>query len=235
MISLVESIPNITAVDAALAKIKCTAESYINYPNISLFWCQGNDHCKPDSLISLIDGSMCIYRKKGDIDELKHFVDIINPQQIFTDLATAKLLNLKINTVCSGLFKNPPHSNGDGLENTYAGVDFLLEKLSSRLPINESDEIRADISHRLRHSTAAYVTSPYSAALLFHGYDSAVITGIAVDKDKERCSIGTSTLKKLLEYARNRCVYACCEEENTQFYLKNGFKMIGFYAYAQKG
>ena len=109
------------------------------------------------------------------------------------------------------------------IENTYCGVEFLYNMLSSRLNVGDKTAFIADVSHRLRHNCAAYVTSDFSAAAILYSGDYAVINGIAVKPDVSRRGLGTSTLNRLLQSVKNRTVFVCAEEKNVPFYLKNGF------------
>lgn len=223
MIKLTKSIPDIGRVNAAYVKVICHFAAYGIYEKIGLFWVQTNDENIPTAVISCIDGVMTVSVNGADFTELKEFLHAVAPKGVFTDIHTAKRLGLTPETECTTLKKQPPFESDRCIENTYCGVEYLYNVLSSRLNIGDKTAFIADISHRIRHNCAAYVTSDFSAAAILYSGDFAIINGIAVESDASRKGLGTATLNRLLQSVKNRTVFVCAEEKNVPFYLKNGF------------
>ena len=226
MITLTKEIPTLRVTSAAYVKICCTAAAYMDYENIALFWRQTDNNGNLTALLCLLDNSMTLFNANGDVDELREFLGCISPSIVFTDLSTAKSLKLKLGTVCDTLYIDPPYEFLDAAENTYEGLDKALSIVTDRLYVGDEMAFKADISHRVRHNCAAYVTTPLSAAFLLYCDEGAILSGIAVKESRERSGIGSATFRRVLTSARERRVYVCAEEKNTPFYLKNGLKII---------
>ncbi len=233
MVTLIKEIPTLDICSAAYIKVCCAAAAYSEYEKIGLFWKQTNEDGKITALISLIDNSMTICNIGGDIEELRAFIKCIGPSLVFTELNTANALGLNIGTVCDTLFIDPPYDFEDAAENTYAGLDYAYKTVTERLYVGDEAAFKADISHRIRHNCASYVTTPLSAAFLLYCDEGAILSGIAVKKESAGKGIGSATFKRVLMMARTRRVYVCAEEKNTPFYLKNGLKIIERCAYCK--
>ncbi len=233
MITLTKEIPNVDKINSAYAKILCHHAAYGEYENIALFWVQTDDDGHVSAVISAVDNEMTVYNNGGDCEELSAFISAVSPKGIFTDRETADRLSLNIVTECTSLKKEPPHENEEKIENTYAGVEHLLDILSERLEIGSRDAAKADILHRVRHNCASFVTSDNSAGVIIYSGDIAVINGIAVKTDKAGLGLGRSTLNRLLECVRGRTVFVCARPHNVQFYTKNGFEIDEESAYCR--
>ena len=174
---------------------------------------------------------MTLCRCGGDTEELKSFITAISPSNIFTDLETAKELHLNVVTECASLTKSPPFNTENAAENTYAGLDFTYDVLSEFLDVGKRDAFIGDVSHRIRHNVAGYVTTKFSAGVILYCENYATLAGIAVKSDVRRGGVGSSTLSRLLEIIRNRTVFICAEYKNVPFYEKNGFVVESYAAY----
>lgn len=233
MVTLIKEIPTLNICSAPYIKVCCAAEAYSKYEKIGLFWQQTDDSGNITALICLIDSSMTICNIGGDIDEISVFIKCIGPSLIFTELATAKALGLNIGTVCDTLYIDPPYDFPDAAENTYAGLDYAYKTITDRLYVGDETVFKADISHRIRHNCATFVTTPFSAAFLLYCEQGAILSGIAVKEQSARKGIGSATFKRILMMARTLRVYVCAEEKNTPFYLKNGLNIIERCAYCK--
>ena len=223
MIKLTKTIPDIGRVNAAYVKVLCHFAAYGEYEKIGLFWVQTDECDTPTAVISCIDGVMTVSAGNADFEELKQFVMAISPNGIFTDIETAQKLDLKIETECTTLKRKPPFESEKVIENTYCGVEYLYNTLATGLNLGDKTAFIADVSHRLRHNCASYVTSDFSAAAILYSGEYAMINGIAVKPGNKRKGLGTTTLNRLLQGVKNRTVFVCAEEKNVPFYLKNGF------------
>ncbi len=233
MVTLIKEIPELPICSAAYIKICCAAAAYADYEKIALFWKQTDENETITALVSFLDDTMTLCNLGGDIFELSEFIKCVGPRLVFTDLETAEKLKLKPGTVCDTLYTDPPYDFDDAAENTYEGIEKAYETITDRLYVGDKTAFKADISHRIRHDCAAYVTTPLSAAFLLYCNHGAILSGIAVKKQRERSGVGSATFKRVLMLARNRRVYVCAESKNTPFYLKNGLKLIERCAYCK--
>lgn len=231
MITLVKDLPDINIRNVVYVKLMCHYAAYKDNDKIALFWCQTDEKCTVTAIISLIDNNMTLCRTGGDLDELKSFIMALSPSNIFTDLDSAQALGLNIVTKCASLYKKPPFNTENAAENTYAGLDFTYDVLSEFLSVGERDAFIADVSHRIRHNTAGYVTTRFSAGVILYCENYATLNGIAVKNDVRRGGLGSSTLSRLLEIIRDRTVFICAEYKNVPFYEKNGFTVESHAAY----
>lgn len=232
MIKLIDKIPSFKKQNAAYAKICSHFAAYSPYQNIALFWAQFDEENNPTALFSMIDSVMMLCFDNGDLDELRGFLKAVSPKKIFTDLDTALLLGLNIEVSCAVLCKRPPFESDNQIENTYCGIDALYNILSARLNIGNREAFIADMSHRIRHNAAAYVSSPFSAAAIIFDKNVAVINGISVLEEKASKGLGSATLNRLLSGMKNRTVFVCAEQKNVPFYEKNGFVFYENAAYS---
>ncbi len=233
MVTLIKEIPLIDIQSAAYTKICCHAAAYLEYEKIALFWKQTDEQNNITALISLVDSVMTLFNINANIFELGEFIKYISPIGIFTDIKTAELLSLKKETECDTLIIKPPYNTVGAAENTCAGLDYAIDIVSSRLNIGKKEVFKADISHRIRHNCATFITTNYSAAFALFSENSAIVSGIAVLSSTEKSGIGSATLKRLLLSIRERPMLVCAEDKNTPFYLKNGFTLLERCAYCR--
>lgn len=233
MITLTKDLPDIPVKSVVYVKLVCHFAAYRDYDKIALFWVQTDEFNNATALISLIENNMTLCRVGGDIDELKSFINAVGPSNIFTDLNTAKALNLEVITECASLKKAPPFDTARKIENTYEGLDRVYDILSKHLSVGTREGFIADISHRIRRGAAGYVTSKYSAGVILYNDNYATLAGIAVESENRRGGLGTATLNRLLEIIRERTVFICAEYKNVPFYEKNGFEVESKAAYCK--
>lgn len=231
MITLVKDLPDINVRNVVYVKLMCHYAAYKDYDKIALFWCQTDEMGTVTAIISLIDNNMTLCRSGGDLDELKSFITALSPANIFTDLNSANALCLNIVTKCASLYKKPPFNTENAAENTYEGLDFTYSILSEFLSVGEKDAFIGDVSHRIRHNTAGYVTTKHSAGVILYCENYATLAGIAVKSDVRRGGLGSATLSRLLEIIRDRTVFICAEYKNVPFYENNGFTVESYAAY----
>ncbi len=226
MITLIKEIPHLPILSAPYIKICCTAAAYAEYEKISLFWQQTDENGDIKALMCLLDNCLTIWNGGANTEELGEFLNMLSPGIVFTDKATADALNLPISTLCDTLYRDPPFEFDDAAENTYEGINKAYETITERLYVGNKEAFFADMSHRVRHNCAAYVTTPLSAAFLLYCDEGSILSGIAVKEVRERSGIGSATLKRVMLLSRERRMYVCAEKKNTPFYIKNGFKII---------
>ena len=216
MITLTRTIPKAT-LSAESVKIHCLFDSYKDDDNV-LFWVQNEN----DAVISMTDGNMIIWNIAADFEELKAFVEVLNPACIFSDLETLK-----------GIDRLPPeninimHRKADIIGTTVGDtlsskeIYDLLDVKGISLP--EYPYFAVDYCKRLNHGFAKYFAlSDKCAAITFNTADFAIINGLA---SKEK-GYGSVALKGVLQKNYGKDFLVCCRDSVQGFYQKNGFEKL---------
>ncbi len=218
--------------DVALVKIRCSYKAYKDYDRVAQFYSGINDNGKAYALMGKVGGYISLYTNGENTEELKDFFKFIGFSGIFTSLETAKSLKLKINEKCLSFKISPPYEKG---EISQEGTPrMLMESLKEGLGIEDADGFVADVSFRTHHCCADFVLKDGGGALLFYTEKQGLINGIATPCNYRGKGLGSRLLKMLLFKASERDVYACCNEKNKDFYIKNGFTLIGESAYCEE-
>ncbi len=218
--------------DIAFVKTMCAYTAYKDYPNIAQFWHRTDSDGNITAVISCINSYANLWCNNEETEELKAFFSFLSPTGIFTSLKTAEKLNFGINEECFVFVKQPPFESIN--YNETSEPRQLLEALRQGLAIPDGDGFVADVTFRKYHGCAEYVTQNGGGALLFTSDKTAILNGIAVNRNSRSKGLGSQLLKLLLSKAENRTVYACCVEKNKEFYLKNGFNYIDKAAYCEE-
>ena len=218
--------------DVALVKIRCSYEAYKDYDKVAQFYCGIDDKGIPYALIAKVGGYISLYSTGKNNEEIKDFLSFIGFSGIFTSLKTAEALNLRINEKCLSFKITPPFEKTEKGEE--GSARRLMECLSEGLNIEDGDGFVADVTFRTIHSCADYVLKDGGGALLFYTDSQGLLNGISTPKGFRGHGLGSTLLKMLLSKAGERTVYACCNPENKDFYIKNGFALIGEAAYCEE-
>ncbi len=225
MIVKINRLPQISINTMSLAKIFAQELAFSGSPLENDFWMQKLNG-KITALISFDSGSMNVWCQNPNYEELKDFISAIRPSVIFTEHKNAEPLGL----ICERI-RNMLYKKCDG--HSDLSVDFSLKELYNRL--NEGcdvdihlpsfDVFAPDVSHRLRHSAASATVSEIGAALCFKYKYGAVMSGIAVAKEQRGKGFGKNLLLSLLDSV-NGDFFVAANENNTKFYLRNGFTLM---------
>lgn len=219
--------------DVALVKIRCAYKAYKNYKKVAQFYSGLDANGKVYAIIAKVGGYITLYETGQNTQELKDFLEFIKCSGIFTSYETAKRLNLKIDEKCLSFKISPPYQKS--LESSENGTQRkLMECLNSGLCIEDTDGFIADVTFRTLHSCADYVIKDGGGALVFYSQNEGLLNGIATPKNVRRNGLGSCLLKMLLSKVGEKEVYACCSEHNKEFYIKNGFTLIGESAYCEE-
>ena len=211
--------------DVALVKIRCSYKAYKDYDKVAQFYCGIDNDGKYYALMAKVGGYISLYTKGENTDELKEFLKFLGFSGIFTSLKTAEKLNLKINEKCLCFKIHPPFETDEKCEE--GTPRKLMECLNEGLSIEDADGFVADVTFRTLHSCADYVLKDGGGALLFYTEKEGLINGISTPRNKRGKGLGSRLIKMLLNKAGQRQVYACANEKNKDFYIKNGFTLIG--------
>ena len=222
MISLVSSVPFLSKESAESIKINCLFEAYKNDDRV-LFWVQDENK----AVISLSDSNMIIHNISADIEELREFVEVINPVCIFSDLKTLKALGKEPQEkiyVMSRKADIEGETEGDSLSSKE--LYSLLDTDGLSLP--EYPYFAVDFCKRLNMGTADYFAiKDTCAAITFNCQNAAIMNGIASHKK----GFGSVALKAVLQKNTGRDFLVCCREKVKGFYEKNGFSPLYFAGY----
>ena len=214
MVTLVNEIPEFKVLNAECVKIKCLYNSYKNDDKV-MFWVQDSDKC----LIALTDGNMIIYNSSADFEELREFVDVINPACVFSDYDTLCDIGRKPKERINIMYRKADilgETKGDCLSSRE--IYDLLDVEGLSLP--EYPYFAVDYCHRLNHGFADYFALKNKCcAVTFNCGDMAIMNGIA----SHQKGMGSAALKGVLQKNYGRDFLVCCRDSVLEFYKKNGF------------
>lgn len=222
MISLVSSLPSLSEKSAESVKINCLFEAYKNDDRV-LFWVQ--DEGK--AVISLSDSNMIIHNISADMEELKEFVEVINPVCIFSDLETLENLG-KTPKEKIYVMARKADLEGETKGDTLSSKELYALLDADGLSLPEYPYFAIDFCKRLNMGTADYFAlKDTCAAITFNCQVCAIMNGIASHKK----GYGSIALKAVLQKNKGREFLVCCREKIKGFYEKNGFTPLYFAGY----
>lgn len=217
MIRLTSELPEISKPNAEYLKIKCLFDCYKD-DDRALFWSQDGG----SAIIALADGNMTIRNMGRDLDELKEFISVLSPDSLFSDYGTLKALGLENIKAVNVMYRKADiggETAGDSLSSKE--IYDLLNIKEFTLP--EYPYFAVDFCRRLNNGYAEYyAVRDKCAAISFNSGNYAILNGI-VSREK---GMGSRALKAILQKNYGRGFLACCIDELTGFYEKNGFKKL---------
>lgn len=222
MISLCESLPEISPESAEWVKISCLYKAYKNDPKV-LFWRQDRDK----AFISMTDGNMIIYNNNADFKELKEFVRLLSPVCIYSDYDTLCKIGKKPDERINILYRKADIKGTTPCHTLSSKEIYQLLDVDG-LSLPEYPYFAVDYCHRLNMGLADYFAiSEKCAAVSFNCKDKAIMNGIASHEK----GYGTIALLGILEKNYGRDFFVCCRDKVKEFYKKNGFKPLYFGGY----
>ena len=215
MISLTDTLPQFSALNAEAVKISCLYDCYKKDDKV-LYWVQDGGR----AYISMTDGNMIIYNVSADIEELREFCDVLSPACVFSDYDTLLGLRRKPAERINVMWREcnlPADTESDSLSSKE--IYALLDVDGLSLPAYP--DFAVDYCRRLNRGSADYFAiKEKCAAISFNLGDLAIINGIAA-KQK---GFGSIALKGILAKNRGRKLLVCCRDRVKGFYEKNEFK-----------
>lgn len=222
MIELVNSLPDMRAVNAEWIKIKCLFDSYKDDSKV-LFWCQDGKK----AIISMTDGNMIIYNNGGDTTELAEFCDVLSPACIFSDYETLISIGRKPDERINIMHIKANASEelkGDSMRSDE--IYSLLDVDGLSLP--EYPYFAVDFCHRLNRGFADYFgVRDKCMAVSFKTDGLSIMNGIA----SHQKGYGKIALNGILCKNKGNEFLVCCRDKVKGFYEKNGFKPLYFGGY----
>lgn len=233
MIKLLES--NISSLPCAgsFVGIKILA-NYLSYGNkfaFCNFWVQFENNI-PTALICKFEETILISAEQNaDANELKQFCYTIGFNTIHADLELLKKMDLSdiieyqllflkgSGTVLNSSFIMP------SLQKVY---DIIYSECNKNIYKNQWEGWYADLSHRIRHGTAAALCNENAACIASHiTADSAIISGIAVLPEKRKMHYGSKIINDMLSLLKGRNIFVAADITVSPFYEKHNFVPIG--------
>jgi hypothetical protein len=220
MITLTNTIPQ-TELSAESVKLGCLYDSYSNDDSV-LFWVQ--DEGK--AVISMTDGNMIIHNKSADLQELKTFVEVLNPACVFSDMETLKAINKTPDENINVMYRKADIVGETATElksDTLSSKEIydLLDVKGLSLP--EYPYFAVDYCKRLNHGFANYFALREKCAVItFNTGDYAIINGLA----SHQKGYGSVALKAALQKNYGKDFLVCCRDSVMEFYRKNGFEKL---------
>lgn len=222
MISLTHSIPQADGTNAEHLRISCLFDSYRNDRDV-LFWKQSGS----GTLISLSDGVMTLYRRGGDADELREFINMLSPALLFSSTETLRAIGLQPSETAEVMLTEAKFEavpQGDEL----SSGDIYAIFAAAGLDVPDYPHFAVDLCRRLNRGCAdTYGIKGKCAAVTFKTGNSAMLSGLA---SLER-GFGGQALRAIAAKTGGRRLLLCCRPELVGFYEKHGFKKtykVGF-------
>lgn len=225
MIKKITQLPLLDISSMSLAKIYAQYNAFSGSALENNFYVQTVGE-KITALFSQDGGSVNLWCENADYEELKGLLTALCPSVIFTESKNCENLGVIPERIRNSLFRRTEATE-------QMCQDFSLKELYYALDSGSDVDIHLpsfevfapDVSHRLRHSAARAVLSEFGGALAFTYEGGAVMSGIAVSPDYRGTGKGKELLCKLLSLC-NGGFFVAANDENTKFYLRNGFNII---------
>ncbi len=228
-----EKLPRISEAPTFIeTKIEATFKAYKNKYPFCAFWVQ-HENEQPTALILKFEQALFVKaEKEANFDELRNFFAATGYDSLQADLFVFSKLGIIPSEVYTVLAlqqttqKNEETINRPSLKRIY---EILYAQENRHLEQTDYMAWYADISHRLRHETAAVaIEQDVSVAIASHVTESAaVISGVATLKHHRKNGLGSIALRNLLAQLFGRKVFAAAESAVLPFYLSNNFTKCG--------
>ncbi len=217
MITLVNNFPFIDSLSAEAVKLNCLYESYKDDSSV-MFWVQDENK----AYIAMTDGNMIIYGCEPDFDELSHFVDVLSPACVFSDLETLKQIGRTPRENINIMYRKADIEGESESDNLPSKELYNLLDVDG-LSLPEYPYFAVDFCKRLNHGFAKYFAIKNKCAVItFNCGDYAIINGLA----SHQKSYGTIALKGILQKNYGKHFLVCCRDSVKGFYQKNGFEKL---------
>lgn len=212
--------------DSLKVKITSLLLAYGAAANFLDFWIISNENGPCGAVCRFESSATVSVNDEADFEELSSFLRVIAAEVLCTKEVREKL------SLCDyqELFEVEKHF--DPIEAKQEQIDiFKLYELLKKgedgdLSLPDKNSFYVDLSHRMRHKTAAAVLFEDSAAVCgFIGADAGLISGVAVEKSARGKGKGKSVLDAVCRSSGRETVFAHCTKQKLPFYLSCGFKI----------
>lgn len=232
MIKLLEKdkLPSVNFTDGfSMTKIKANLWSYGNkYPFLNV-WQQTVDDTVTALISKFEDTLVLVANSSADLFEIKEFTEVIGYKSLQGEPWILKEMNLPFKEY-EILMKKGQGDEGllsiPKIEKIYK---ILYSEENEGIKPTEFEGFYVDLSHRIRHGTAAALNLENSAVCLASHITSkhAVISGVFTLKNEREKGKGSKALDALVKALGERDIFVAAEDKVSPFYLKNGFTPCG--------
>lgn len=220
-------------------KIKANELAYgLKFPFL-LFWCQYIKN-SVTAIICKFEQAIILVAKDGaDINEIKDFINAVGFASLEGEYELIKALAPKKVKDYNVVFKKAGYNSAPlSTPNIKQVYDIIYGQENEHITPTEFEPFYADLTHRIRHGTAAAVlVNDCSAAITSHITESsAVISGVAVNPNKQGKGLGRAALETLEQNLAGRNIFASADDSVLGFYLKSGYRQkykIAIYEYEE--
>lgn len=221
MIKMANELPSTAFYNALYVKITSLYNSYGTERDFCTFWTQMDESENVVAFICKFYSAVTVCASKmTDIEELNEFLSVIGYSEIQTNIKI-KSGQIEYDSLClktHGKSKYNFDISFDIAKECYS----ILNQYPKEISLGSFDEWYVDISHRIRHKAAFILNEANCTALCLIGQNSALLSGIAVNKSLKGTGIGSNVIKQLSNII-NGSLFTICSKENLGFYLRAGF------------
>lgn len=230
MIKLSEKaeLPSVNFTDGfSVTKIKSNLLAYGCGYDFLRLWHQTDDNGNLTALIEKFENTLFISANpSADMDEIKEFITVTGYSSIQAAPHILAQLGLDFTEyevlVYNGNLRGefPPYPN---IKEVYS---LLYGEENQHIKRTDYQGFYADLSHKIRKGVAAAVTLEKKAVCVASHIteDSAVISGVAVQKASRESGLGSEVLSEMLRALGRRKIFVAAEKPVAPFYIKNGFE-----------
>lgn len=239
MIKLLKNdrLPSVNFTDGfSVTKIKANLWSYgSTYPFFNV-WQQTADNTVTALISKFEDTFILAANSSADLGEIKEFTDVIGYKSLQGESWILKGLNLPFKEYQIFMKKGQGEGNLLPIPKIDEIYKILYSEENESIKPTEFEGFYVDLSHRIRHGTAAAVNLENSAVCLASHITSkhAVISGVFTLKTERKKGKGSKALDTLIKALGERDIFVAAEDAALPFYLKNGFMPCGKTAVYEK-
>ncbi|MBQ2667239.1 MAG: GNAT family N-acetyltransferase [Clostridia bacterium] len=185
---------------------------------------------------SKLDGVMRICGTITDSEEAAAFLRAVGAESVVCTPENAAALGLTILAQGVVLVKDLPPATEAG--HTEVPLRQVYDVLKSCDMVGDFEPFYLDLSHRVRHGTAACrCEHPQGQAaavsIAVYGEACSLITAVAVRPEFQRQGLGTKVLRALENRLSGRVYLLRAEDKNERFYASMGYKPCGAWCAAR--
>lgn len=217
MIKLIDRLPDGFKADcAASVRIKSLFNAYGGY-DLALFWAQTDRSGRLTALLSKTDSDLTVWSSdSADEKELAEFIRAVSGSTV---MSNRRLPLDNCTTVLQLTANGRPTGESGSLKDVY-------EIMSTCFEMPEFSVWYADMSHRVRHSSARAVCSENSAACLLIADGVALMVGLSTRPECRSRGHAARLLSGILNPAESR-LFTLAQKDLVPFYVNRGFKLCG--------
>ncbi len=221
MIKLISRFENENICDPNYIKIAASINAYGTGKPFCTAWRQEG------TLICRIDGNMTVFGDDFEPQELKSFIGAVGAERISCSIAAAEKLGFPFKKYTVMKTEKGVKAAADFEPSCDTVYNMLNGGTDGAITLPDRTTFIADLSHRIRHGTAAACV--YKAAVCVMPYitdSGALICGVATENKSRGSGFAGICVAALVDKI-NRPAFVICEDALVPFYKKFGFTEWG--------